>query len=332
MDNSFDSRYARQLLIPEWNQDKFSNATVLVLGVGALGSVVSANLAMAGIGGLILVDFDTIELSNLNRQLLFTPNDVGKNKAEVAKAKLLEINPDVNIVAFPMAMQKLDKRMLDGVNAIASCLDTFRGRRWANSLAVREKLPLVTGGMFGFLGNVQTIIPYKTPCFECQPLIPQEKLSQACSPLGEARKEMDVEKPEAPIPSVSTLSAIVGGIMSQELIKVIMDIGKPIKNYLFIDGLYGSFTIMKLKRNESCPMCGTKFSVETQQILAIRNESIKDFRYRIALALGLANPTLMCKGKILQDDQSMNLNDGDKVFVSDERLAKPIALVIKYET
>ncbi|RMG35568.1 MAG: HesA/MoeB/ThiF family protein [Methanobacteriota archaeon] len=326
-----EDRYHRQKLIPEWDHEKFSQAHVLILGVGALGTFVSTNLTLAGIGKVTLVDYDTIELSNLNRQLLFSPEDVGKNKAKVAAQKLKMLNPDVEIKAFPHDMQKLSKMDLQDVTVIAACLDTFRGRRWANSLAVREKLPLVSGGMFGFLGNVQTIIPYKTPCFECQPLISQEKLSQACTPLGETRKKIELEKDEPPIPSVSTLSSIVGGLMSQELIKLIMNIGTPLQNYLFIDGLHSSFTILPLKKNDDCPMCGTKFTVQTQEILAFPNEPIKEFKHRIALALGLADPTLMSKGKILRPEQKLELNEGEKIFVSDERLAKPIALKIKYE-
>ncbi len=324
-------RYHRQKLMPEWNQELFSSSHVLVLGVGALGTYVSTNLTLAGIGKLTLVDFDTIEMSNLNRQLLFSIDDVGKNKADVAAEKLRMLNPDVQIVPFPKDMRKLTSAQLADVSAIASCLDTFRGRRWANSLAVRERKPMVSGGMYGFLGNVQTIIPYETPCFECQPLISQEKLSQACSPLGDARKDLLEEKTEPPIPSVSTLSSIIGGLMSQELIKLIMGIGKPIQNYLFYDGLHGAFTTIKLKRNENCPMCGTKFNVETQEILAFENELVKDLRHRIALALGLASPILMSKGKILTDNDTMTLAEGEKIFVSDERLAKPIALKIVYE-
>lgn len=332
MENSNgEDRYHRQKLIPEWDQDKFSKAHVLILGVGALGTFVSTNLVLAGIGELTLVDYDTIELSNLNRQLLFSNEDVGKNKAEVASQKLNHLNPDVKINVFPKDMQKLSKKDLRGVNVIAACLDTFRGRRWANSLAVREKLPLVSGGMYGFLGNVQTILPYETPCFECQPLISQEKLSQACTPLGDARKDLEFEKEESPIPSVSTLSSIVGGLMSQEIMKLVMEVGTPLQNYLFIDGLHSNFTILPLKKNPDCPMCGTKFTVQTQEILAFYNEPVTDFKHRIALALGLANPTLMSKGKILQADQKVSLPEGEKIYVSDERLAKPIALKIKYD-
>ncbi len=324
-----DDRYNRQQLIPDWNQDALKNSTVLVLGVGATGSYLATNVILAGVGKLILVDFDTIELSNLNRQLLFTEADIGKNKAMVAKEKLQVLNPDSTIISFPQAMEKLPKELLKGINVIACCLDTFKGRRWANSLAIREGVPIINGGMYGFLGDVQTIIPNVTPCFECQPLISQEKLSQACSPLGEAR--IGMEKPEAPLPSVSTLSSIIAGLMSQEILKILMDIGKPIENFMFYDGLNQEFTKLQLKRNENCPICGSKFELEEREALVFENEDVKDLRMRIALAFGLAQPMLIVKGKILVDEQRVELENGTKIFVSDERLAKPISVKVKVE-
>lgn len=325
-----DDRYNRQKLIPEWNQEIIDQSTVLILGVGALGSVLAVNLALTGVRKLILVDFDTIELSNLNRQLLFSDVDIGKNKAEVAVEKLKLVNPHIEVEAHPYAMEDLPKKVIKQIDIIASCLDTFQGRRWANSLAIREKKPLVTGGMYGFMGNVQVVLPYETACFECQPLIPQEKLAQACSPLGDTRKELELEKEEA-IPAVATLSSIIAGMMAQELLKTQMNIGSIINNYLFYDGLSNGFTELELQRNPNCPMCGSKYNLEEQEILAFEGEPISDFRTRIALALGLANPSIMVKGKILQNDEEMHFQAGTKCYITDERLAKPIALIMKFE-
>ncbi|MDH5400956.1 MAG: HesA/MoeB/ThiF family protein [Candidatus Heimdallarchaeota archaeon] len=321
-------RYNRQELIPDWDQAKLTNAKVLVLGVGATGSFLATSLVLSGVGKIILVDFDTIELSNLNRQLLFTPNDIGKNKAEVAAKKLSKMNPDIEIIPYSKAMETMPKELTQDITLIASCLDSFRGRRWANSFALNKKVPLVSSGIYAFLGNVQTIIPYKTPCFECQPLISQEKLSQACTPLGEARKDQKEEKKEAPLPSVSTISSIISGLMSQEVLKLLLNIGKPIENYLFYDGLHNNFTELPLQKNTNCPICGDQYKLQNASAIVFKGEKVLDFKNRIALAFGMANPRVMLKGKFLTEESEMICEDNAKLYVIDERLAAPIVLNI----
>ncbi len=327
---SSSDRYHRQSLIPEWNQTKIVDSKILILGIGAVGSYLATNLALTGIGHLVLVDFDTIEISNLNRQLLFQKKDIGKNKAEVAADHLKILNPEIKISVFPKAMEKLPKSVLKDIDVIACCLDTFIGRRYANSLALKEKTPMVSGGMYAFLGDVQTIIPYETACFECQPLISQEKLAQACTPLGEARKELKDEKKEAPLPSVATLSSIIAGLMSQEIIKIIMDVGKPIKNFLFYDGMHNTFTVLELSKNKNCPICGEQYQLKAALSLVFPGEKVETFKNRIALAFGMANPNLMLKGKFLNDGDELICNDGDKIYAIDERLAGPMVLEVKF--
>lgn len=320
------NRYNRQTIIPEWNQENIKSAKVLILGVGAIGSYLVTNLALAGIGKFILVDYDTIEISNLNRQLLFTEADIGRLKVEVAKEKLQLLNPDVEIVTFDKRMEDLPHSLSSGNTIIACCLDTFLGRRWANSLAIREKIPMVTGGMYAFLGNIQTIIPYETPCFECQPLISAEKLSQACTPLGEERKKLNLDKPMPKIPSVSTLSSIISGLMSQEILKIIMQVGTPIINYLFIDGLHGNITVIPLNRNDNCPICGKNYKLMKATAMIFRGEQTSDFLQRVALTFGLKDPEAMLRGKILDKTSVLICNEGDTVYIRDDRLATPIAL------
>lgn len=322
-------RYSRQTLIPEWDQAKINDATVLILGVGATGSYVATNLALSGVGKLVLVDFDTIERSNLNRQLLFRDDDIKQNKAEVAKIRLEKLNPKIEILAFPNRMEELPKSIREEADIIACCLDTFRGRRWANSLALNEEIPMVNGGMYAFMGDIQTIIPNQTACFECQPLVSQEKLAQACTPLGEARQELGEIKEEVTLPSVSTLSSIISGLMSQEIIKLILDVGNVLDNYLFYDGLHNSFTQLKLEKNNKCPICGTGNKLESQQAIVFPNETVKDFKKRVALAFGMADPRLMIKGKFLQEDDKMECKNGDKIYALDERLAAPIMIIAK---
>jgi hypothetical protein len=189
---------------------------------------------------------------------------------------------------------------------------------------------MVNGGMYAFMGDVQTIIPYESACFECQPLVSQEKLSQACSPLGKARKKDRPDKEEVTLPSVSTLSSIIAGLMSQEIIKGILSIGHPLSNYLFYDGLSNTFTTIELSRNPSCPICGMDSKMSKIEALAFAKETVGEFKQRIALAFGMADPQLMLRGKFLKEEDELMCNEGDTIFAIDERLAKPLKISITF--
>jgi len=178
-------RYARQLLLEEWNQEKLASSTVLVAGIGALGSIVALDLVLTGVGKVIIVDFDTIEMSNLSRQLLFSERDIGKSKAIVAGKRLRAANPDVQVLALDCPIQQVRSSIWDEVDLIIDGLDTFEARRWLNSLCVHRRKTMIHGGMYGWWGNVQRVVPFETPCLECQPLIPAERLQKACTPPGQ---------------------------------------------------------------------------------------------------------------------------------------------------
>ena len=328
-----DDRYSRQQLIPGWNQETLSDSTVVLVGVGAIGSYVGTILASSGIGKLIIIDFDTIEISNLNRQLIYRDNDVGKSKSEVAATRLKELNSTIEIEFYHKKMEEVSVSVYEKADVIISCLDTFLGRRWINSMAVRVKKPLVTGGMFAFLGNAQVIIPYETACFECQPLVPEEELAQACTPFGEERKKEREEKEiEPPLPAVATLSSIIAGIMAQEALKLILGIGDYLQNYLFYDGLNNATTIIELVRSEECPTCGDLYKLEQIEFVAHTDETVQELEIRLALTYGLEKPELMIKGKLLNsDDLIKNCISKEKeiVFVLDKNLAKPIKIVLQ---
>ncbi|MEA2070707.1 MAG: ThiF family adenylyltransferase [Asgard group archaeon] len=324
-------RYDRQMRIDGWDQEKLQKASVLVAGIGALGSFVATNLTLSGVGTIYLVDMDTVEISNLNRQFLFRKHDVRKYKSEVAAKQLAKMNPDVEIVSLPMKIENVNRTYYKKCDVIVAGLDTFPARRWLNSLAVHLEKPFITGGMYGFMGDVQRIIPFETPCFECQPLIPQTKLSQACSPVGEKRKHLPRKK-EAPMPAIATLSMIIGGILSQEVLKELLEIGKPLNNYLFYDGLTNNTTILQLERKEQCPVCGQFYDLEESTFTIENGETIEQIKTRIAYTFGLADPKMMVKGIILDNDlviTDKNMKSGTKLFIMDERLAKPLKIVVE---
>jgi adenylyltransferase/sulfurtransferase len=328
-----DGRYSRQQLIPGWDQFKLDTSSAVLAGIGAIGSYVATVLVSSGIKKLTIIDFDTIETSNLNRQLLFKDEDVGKSKSETAAKRLKEINPNIEIDFFHKKMQDVSVSVYEQADVIIACLDTFIDRRWINSMAVRVKKPLVMGGMFAFLGNAQVIIPHETACFECQPLVPEEELAQACSPFGEERKKVRKEiEIGPPLPAVAPLSSIIGGIMAQEALKLILELGEKLTNYLFYDGLSNATTIIELEKSKECPACGEMYKLEQIEFVAHPTETVKDFRMRLMLTYGLEKPDLMFQGKIL-DVESL-LEDAIKtdkavIFVLDKNLAQPIKIVLQ---
>jgi molybdopterin/thiamine biosynthesis adenylyltransferase len=330
---SEEDRYSRQSLIPGWNQEKLDNSIVVLVGVGAIGSYVATILASSGIGKLVIIEFDTIELSNLNRQLLFRNEDVGKPKAEIAAQRLRELNPDIIIEFHQGKMEEVPVAVYKEANVIIGCLDTFIGRRWLSSMALNVKKPLILGGMFAFLGDVQVIIPFKTACFECQPLVPDEELAQACTPFGvERQTEREVEE-DPKLPAISTLSSIIGGVMAQEALKLILKLGIPLENYMFYDGLNNATTIIPLAQAQDCPACGDMYKLEQIEFVVHQDETIKDFILRLALTYGLEKPDLMIRGKLLEGGSIARdkLKERSIAYILDKNLAKPIKIIIKME-
>jgi ubiquitin-activating enzyme E1 C len=335
-----ESRYARQLVAENWKQEKLKAARVLIVGVGALGSVVSTNLVSMGIGETILVDFDTVELTNLNRQLIFREKDIGRPKVAAASDYLSELNPDVSIKTYDADVHTIPKQVFSVCNVIVDCLDTFEVRRWVNSVCVSLRKPLVHGGIYGWIGNVQVVLPFITPCLECQPLIPAERLQKACTPPGERRK---VEGPENrkqeeaknQVPSIPTVSTLIGAIQAQETLKLIME-GDGIRildNYLFYDGKSEAFTQVRLERNPNCIVCGEKFSLKTIEYAIDKEEDIRSLKNRLIAGWGLEEPIrVISKGVILEDNVKigeLGAAANDALYVYDHSLFKPVRLMLK---
>lgn len=318
------ARYARHLSLEGWNQDVISSSHAVIVGIGALGCEIAKNLALVGVGKLTLIDMDTIEISNLSRQMLFTDEDKGRLKAEVALEKLKVLNPDVDLVTHTKKFQELPMSVFEGADVIAGGLDSFNARFALNRLAVELCIPYVDGAATGFKGNVQVIIPEgcgivdePTPCLKCFFPIPpaDEKVYVACSIPGQPRskeqcilkaedefvKEHGIHKEYSPtelesiaviahrlseesphteaesfmpeevenviknkIPSILTVNAVISGIVSHEVLKIIHklkghDIGEIMSPpYLEYSSAFGIFTPVELSRDENCPVCGKK--------------------------------------------------------------------------
>jgi adenylyltransferase/sulfurtransferase len=238
--NDFEhEKYSRQILLfGEEGQEKLKNAKVLVAGAGGLGSPVSTYLAIAGIGKIILADFDSVDVSNLNRQFLHHEKDIGKLKVESAKEKLLSMNPNIEVetISEMLTESNLDA-LIPECDIIVDALDNLETRHILNRLAVKRRIPLIHGAVTGYDGQVTTIVPGKTPCFYC--IFPR------------------ISKKEV-FPILGTTSGIIGSIQVNEAIKFLTGQGKLLEGrLLFWNGLSGNFSEISLSKLNNCPICGS---------------------------------------------------------------------------
>ncbi|MHA1228973.1 MAG: HesA/MoeB/ThiF family protein, partial [Candidatus Hodarchaeales archaeon] len=241
---------------------------------------------------------------------------------------LKELNPDISIEELNSPIEKVSRNILKSSNVIVEGLDTFKVRRWVNAFAVTSNIPLVSGGMYGFLGNIQVVIPYKTPCLECQSLIPEKELQKACTPFGEVRKDVrkEVEKEEY-IPSVSSVSLVIGGLMAHEALKIINGI-PPMSNYLFWDGTSGLFTAVPLERRKDCFVCSKMYHLDVIPIYVSNKQTLREFiqQLRYSFNLGLELKLLFETRNIEISEKliSEELKDGDIFRVIDPSIPTPL--------
>ena len=231
-------KYIRQIMLfGEEEQEKLQKAKVLVAGAGGLGSPISTYLAIAGIGKIILADFDSVELSNLNRQFLHHEKDIGREKLKSAEEKLLSLNPEIKVETI---REKITDENAHSVvppcDVIIDALDNFDTRHVLNRLAVERNIPLIHGAVSGYRGQVTTIIPGKTPCLCC--IFP-----------ASFKKEV--------FPVLGTTPGVIRTIPANEAIKYLTGQGKLLENRLLLwDGLSCSFSELKINKTENCPVCG----------------------------------------------------------------------------
>lgn len=189
--------YARQQLIDGWDQEIVSKGCIMIVGVGALGCEIAKDFALMGIGKIVLVDLDTIETSNLSRQMLFKPGDEGRPKAEVAAERLMEMNPFLNIDFYFEKLQKLETSIYEECDVIIAALDNFNARLDLNKICLRIKKPMVEGGTVGFEGHVQIVIPedsglqYKKREIEIEKIVDSEMWEFDNPEYLDAQKEIE---------------------------------------------------------------------------------------------------------------------------------------------
>jgi molybdopterin/thiamine biosynthesis adenylyltransferase/rhodanese-related sulfurtransferase len=240
------NRYHRHLLLPEVGeegQQKLLGAKVLLLGAGGLGSPAALYLAAAGVGTLGIVDMDVVDASNLQRQILHNMERIGERKVDSAKKTLTAINPDVDVVTYDVrfgADNILD--ILDGYDVVVDGTDNFPTRYLLNDASLLKRIPVVHGSIFRFEGQVTVFDPYNGPCYRCLlPEPPPPELAPSCAEAG----------------VLGVLPGIIGSIQALEAIKLILDLGEPLRGRLLAyDALEQSFRTFKVRRDPECPACG----------------------------------------------------------------------------
>ncbi len=237
-------RYQRQIpLLGEEGQERLRRARVLVAGVGGLGMIVAANLAAAGVGLLRLADNDRVELSNLNRQLLFRPDDIGREKSLAAMERLRILNPEIQVEGISQTIDnETIHELVKDIDLIVDAMDNFATRFILNKAAFRRRLPLIHGAVRGFFGQATTLIPGKTGCLQCL---------------------FTGNPPREIIPILGATCGVIGSVQATETIKVLTGRGEPLANrFFFWDGQAGEGTVIDAKRNPRCIICGGGRSVE----------------------------------------------------------------------
>ncbi len=240
-------RYARHLVMPEVGpegQAKLEHAKVLFIGAGGLGSPGLLYLAAAGIGTIGIVDFDTVDLSNLQRQVVHAENRIGMKKTESAAMAIKALNPEVKVVQhIDMLTEANVDELIAGYDVVIDGTDTFETRYTLNDAAVRAAIPVVHASVFRFEGQLTVFVPYEGPCYRClYPTPPPPELAPGCSVAG----------------VLGVVPGVMGLLQATEAIKLILKLGDPLVGRLLIwDALDGTFTEVKLRRDPMCPACGT---------------------------------------------------------------------------
>lgn len=237
-------RYSRQIMLPQIDvegQEKLQTSRALIIGMGGLGSPIAMYLAAAGVGQLVLVDDDKVELSNLQRQIAHGTSDIGLNKVESAKQTINKLNPEIQVTSYA---ERLEGENLSNEVAAADIVidgtDNFSTRFALNDNCVKNNTPLISGAAIRMEGQVSVFNKTPTsPCYHC--LYKDEgELDTSCSTNG----------------VLSPVVGIIGSIQATEAIKILLDIGDCLDGKLLVlDALHMEFRTLKLSKDPSCPVC-----------------------------------------------------------------------------
>ena len=239
------TRYARHFTLPEVGeagQAKLLDAKVLCVGAGGLGSPVALYLAAAGVGTIGIADHDTVDMSNLQRQILHTNDRVGMPKVESAQLTLNALNPDVDIVQFKERLSSENvMRIIDGFDIVVNGCDNFPTRYLINDACIMARKTLVDGSIFQFEGQVTVVDPTEGPCYRCLfPEPPPPGMAPSCAEAG----------------VLGVLPGLVGCMQALEVLKIILGAGNPlVGRMMHFDTLSSEIRVLKLRKDPDCLVC-----------------------------------------------------------------------------
>ena len=243
------TRYSRHILLPqigEAGQERLLGTRALVVGLGGLGSPVAMYLAASGVGELVLSDYDFVELSNLQRQVIHTTTDIGRDKVDSARDAIARLNPEVDVQALAHALD--DEDLLEEVaraDVVVDACDNFETRFHLNEACWRAGTPLVSGAAVRLEGQVSVFDPRdaRSPCFRCLYCDVSGAEGEPCSRVG----------------VLAPLLGIIGSVQATEALKLLAGIGQSmVGRVLIVDALSMDLHVMKLSKDPDCPICSTQ--------------------------------------------------------------------------
>jgi len=242
------NRYARHMALSEVGpegQSRLLDSKVLIVGAGGLGSPAALYLVAAGVGTLGIVDFDTVALSNLQRQILHSTSRIGMPKVASAARTLSDLNPDVTVVPHETALNASNVlNAMDGYDVVVDGTDNFPTRYLLADASLHLRVPVVYGAALRFEGQVSVFSPYEGPCYRCLfPQPPPPDMAPSCADAG----------------VLGAVTGIIGSLQALETIKLIVGAGNPLIGRLLVyDALDQDVRVLQIRRNPSCPACGNE--------------------------------------------------------------------------
>lgn len=297
-DDAEVERFSRHLMLKDIGvkgQKRIKAARVVVAGAGALGSPVIQYLAAAGVGTIKVVDFDDVSLENLQSQVLHTSRDVKRPKVASAKDKVRNMNKGIN---FEPENVKLEAdnivSVIDGYDLVLDCTDNYKARYLISDACVLCGIPLVFGAIYQFEGQVGIFNLNNGPCYRCQfPAPPESGLVPTCAEGG----------------AISPLPGIIGSIQANEALKLILGIGEHLDGkILVVDSLYLRSKILKVNKNQKCPVCGADAVIK----------EVKDYDYEDFCGLKVQEEEIPVEG-LTPEELAMRIEHGEPITIVDVR-------------
>ncbi len=269
-------RYSRHVLIPEVGEEgqlKLLDSKVLLIGAGGLGSPAAVYLAAAGVGTLGIIDADTVDVSNLQRQIVHTVDRVGMNKVDSAEIAINGINPEVKVVKYTDRLTSENvMEVISGYDVILDGTDNFPTRYLLNDASLVANIPVVHGSIYQFEGSVTVYKPFEGPCYRCQyPEPPPPELAPSCAEGG----------------VLGILPGVIGSLQATEVVKLLLGIGTPlVGRQLRYDALEMEFIELRMQRDPHCPVCSKDPSeiqfIDYEQFCAMPSRAVNPVKEAVA--------------------------------------------------